>query len=191
MKKVVKGDTPPSGDRFRFRFAPVSNTAGLETGKMPMPGGTTDDEIVVSLAAGQEHEFGVLTFTKPGEYVYSITEINDGLGGYAYDGSVYTVKYIVTPTADNVLTCERIFQKDGKDVTIATFEFDNTYRSPGGDPEKKDNGSGTADNGSDGDDDGDGSITIPWGDFFGGQDGRYFGGGSDRESQSGSGSGEF
>lgn len=157
VKKVVKGDTPPSGDRFRFRFAPVSNTAGLETGKMPMPGGTTDDEIVVSLAAGQEHEFGVLTFTKPGEYVYSITEINDGLGGYAYDGSVYTVKYIVTPTADNVLTCERIFQKDGKDVTIATFEFDNTYQSPGGDPEKKDNGSGTADNGSDGDDDGDGS----------------------------------
>ena len=128
VKKVVKGDTPNTTDTFRFRFEAKGNTAGLATN--PMPEGTSGQTLEVSLKAGEEHEFGEILFTRPGEYNYVIYEVNDGLSGYTYDTSVYTVRYVVTQNG-NSLEATRYFQKDGKDVTIATFEFDNVLKESG------------------------------------------------------------
>ncbi|MBR0230222.1 MAG: hypothetical protein IJL94_02425, partial [Erysipelotrichaceae bacterium] len=66
---------------------------------------------------------------KPGDYFYEIAEVDDGLAGYEYDKSVYSIKYEVVQEGEN-LKCTRIFQKDGEDVTVATFEFTNVFTDP-------------------------------------------------------------
>ena len=127
VKKVVKGDKPLKDDKFVFEFKAIGNTAGLA--QNPMPSGSDGQVKRVTLKAGEEYEFGEMIFTVPGTYNYVTTEVNDHLVGYTYDTTAYTVTYIVEQDGDS-LKATRLFRKDGKDVSIATFEFNNTYKTP-------------------------------------------------------------
>ena len=127
VRKVVKGDQPVSDDKFIFEFKAVGNTAGLA--ENPMPVGSDGQIKRVSLRPGEEYEFGEMIFTVAGTYEYVITEVNDHLEGYTYDETVYTVTYIVEQDG-NDLKATRLFRKNGQDVSIATFEFNNTYTAP-------------------------------------------------------------
>lgn len=138
VKKIVTGKGAPRDDLFTFELKAVNNTAGLD--KNPMPGDASGQTMRVKLAAGEEKEFGVIEFSAPGTYNYVIREVNDGDADYEYDESVYKVSYEVT-REDSGLKCVRTFQKDGKDVDIAVFEFNNTYTGGSDDADDKNDSS--------------------------------------------------
>lgn len=47
--------------------------------------------------------FPIVTYTTPGEYTYTVREVNDGKGGVAYDASTYKVKVTVTDDGEGQL----------------------------------------------------------------------------------------
>jgi pilin isopeptide linkage protein len=54
-------------------------------------GAPVPDSSSVTITGEGTAEFGEITFTKPGEYEYTVTEQNDGVENYVYDDTVYTL----------------------------------------------------------------------------------------------------
>ena len=127
LKELV-GDKPEQDEEFTFQLKAISNTLGLSLAEMPMPEGESES-MTVKAKAGEEIEFGILTFWLAGTYVYEISEVNDGIPNYSYDDTVYTVTYNVTQSGTE-MQCERIVSVDGEEVEIAKFEFKNEYHIP-------------------------------------------------------------
>ncbi len=70
--------------------------------------------------------FTEITYTKVGTYTYTVTETNDGAGGYTYDTAAYTVKIVVTDEGGKLAAAKTI-QKDGADASSIVFV--NTYKA--------------------------------------------------------------
>ena len=102
-----------------------SNTVELE--EMPMPEGSEGQEKTVEIVGEGEYEFGDITFTLPGTYVYSIIEENTGAKNYKYDSSIYTVTYVITQEGSE-LVLERTIEKDGEEADDVVFT--NEYKKP-------------------------------------------------------------
>lgn len=64
-------------------------------------------------------QFEEITYTKPGEYVYEITEVDGKEAGYSYDGTVYTAKVVVTDK-DGYLAAEVTYY-EGQEETEVVF----------------------------------------------------------------------
>lgn len=71
--------------------------------------------------------FGDITFTREGVYYYTMTEVNNGLGGVTYDRTVYTVQ-INVEDAGGQLTAQVIYQKAGEAEKLDGAEFINSYQ---------------------------------------------------------------
>jgi len=70
--------------------------------------------------------FTELAYDKAGTHTYTITEQNDGIGGYTYDSRVYTATVTVTQdAATKQLSAVVTYSLNGSDVAAAAFE--NTY----------------------------------------------------------------
>ena len=123
VKKVVRGSAPSKPETYTFK---------LEAGdaSFPMPeaakGASTMTMDLVGPVSG---EFGIIEFTEPGEYTYTVTEIPGSNPNCDYDSTVYKVKAIVTVKSDGDLEVERQYYKNGTSVDIAVFEFVNTYKT--------------------------------------------------------------
>ena len=126
VKKQIIGDEPHEDGTFIFTLTAESNTASLET--MPMPDGSNGNIKKVSIVGAGEYEFGNITFTVPGTYIYKIVEDNENDLNYDYDNSTYTVTYVVTQNGDK-LEVERTITKDGKEADDVVFV--NTYYNYG------------------------------------------------------------
>lgn len=139
VKKIVKGN-PDKAEEFKFVLKAKPELSELTHGiqALPMPNNFDNAEMTTTITGSGESEFGIITFEKPGKYVYEISEVNDGRANYKYDESKYTVTYMVT-SEDNELVSKRIITKDGQVVDKAAFEFTNEYAAPAkpGVPEKK------------------------------------------------------
>ncbi len=125
VRKKVTGDKPLISGTFTFTMESVSNTAGVKV--MPMPEGSKDGKKTLTITGEGEKEFGIITFTKPGTYVYRITENKGSDSKYTYDTGVYTLTFDVERQADR-LTLKQTVTKEGKEVKEIVFE--NRYRSP-------------------------------------------------------------
>lgn len=123
VRKVVNGSP---GDRASFTFAlsAESNTAGLSLDDMPMPAGSKNRRKTVSITGAGTEEFGAMSYTAPGIYVYAITEVNGGLANYTYDTSRYTLTVKVTRSGD-ALRATASYAKGG--AAAAEAVFTNTY----------------------------------------------------------------
>ena len=88
----------------------------------PMP------EITEVTNAGNDFRFGSIKYLEAGEYLYTVTERNDGQTGIVYDETVYTVKVIVTE-AEGTLSAEVIYSvlADGAETPAEGADFYNTY----------------------------------------------------------------
>ena len=64
--------------------------------------------------------FGSIRYDAPGTYIYRISEVNNGLEGYTYDGTVYTVTVTVTDE-NGVLRAQTAIDGGGEIV------FSNSY----------------------------------------------------------------
>ena len=72
-------------------------------------------------------DFGTITFTKPGTYIYTITEVNDGAANVVYDKTEYTVTVDVTmDSTTHVLTVGEPVIKAGN-KTVTQIVFKNSY----------------------------------------------------------------
>lgn len=125
--KTVKGDEPDADDTFEFKFKAVSTTANID---MPMPEGSDGDTKTITTKAGTPKEFGDITFRAPGEYYYEISEVDNGLDGYEYDTSVYSLHYTLTVDGTS-LKMTLTTSKNGKEVDISQYEFVNQYTDEG------------------------------------------------------------
>jgi len=109
-KKTLSGRNLKDGE-FRFTLTAKDNA--------PMPEKAESGTLTVK-NAGQDVNFGSITYTKAGTYHYTIQEENDGLGGVTYDDSVKDVT--VTVTDDGAGKLNAVVRGDGSDA-----EFENTY----------------------------------------------------------------
>ena len=117
VKKTLKGDAPSTDATFEFVMAAVTEDA-------PMPEGSEDGSMTVSVTGEGETEFGDMVYTEPGTYVYTINEIDGKLARYTYDTSTYTLTVNVTVEGTE-LVIETTYEKDGEEAQTA--EFVNRY----------------------------------------------------------------
>lgn len=80
--------------------------------------------------------FDQLTFTEPGEHVYTLAEVVPGAGdaadGVAYDAAVYTVRVTVADDgAGKLVASVRVTDAAGNEVAGATPTFSNAYEPQG------------------------------------------------------------
>lgn len=68
----------------------------------PMPNGNTERSSSVQAGMGPV-EFGMITFTGPGTWTYTISEARGAARGFRYDDRVFTVKVDVTDAGDGTL----------------------------------------------------------------------------------------
>ncbi|MBR4072963.1 MAG: hypothetical protein IKK24_03370, partial [Clostridia bacterium] len=112
--------TPSEGNSFtlkggEFKFI-IEGTQGA-----PMPANTT-----VSNDANGNINFGTVKFTEDGTYKYTVREVQESLGGFTYDGSVYTITVEVTDVIAEakLKTSVKITDAQQKEAEII---FDNKY----------------------------------------------------------------
>ncbi len=104
--KSITGRDFQANDKFVFNIA-----AGQRTPDAPLPTEDIDQDgsattATVNPTSGDEvsFEFGAVTFDKPGEYRYVITENTGTLPGVDYDGATYRVNIIVKDNGDGTLS---------------------------------------------------------------------------------------
>ena len=104
--KSITGRDFQADDEFVFTIA-----AGQRTPDAPLPTEDIDQDgsattATVNPTSGDEvsFEFGDVTFDKPGEYRYVITENTGTLPGIDYDGATYRVNIIVKDNGDGTLS---------------------------------------------------------------------------------------
>ncbi len=130
LKKVVRGD-PSKDATFHFTMKALPKKSKLPEGmtKLPMPRGTTKQSVTKAVKGPGEYEFGWITYTAPGTYVYKVFEEKDGLKGYTYDRTVYEVKCVVTQSGDKLvqkttITNKSLLGKDGKIIFTNRYSDD-------------------------------------------------------------------
>lgn len=122
VTKRLTGDTPSASGTFTFVMRAAGNG-------YPMPEGSLNGVKEVSVTGAGSVEFGRITYTEPGVYTYTVTEKNDGVLGYTYDASAYTITMTVTQK-DGKLNVQRTLKKsDGS--SPAAIVFTNSYKTPG------------------------------------------------------------
>ena len=113
--KTVEGETPPN-QRFAFCITAKDNA--------PMPEGVENSFLTLSLTGSGELYPGEIRYTRPGTYIYTVTETADNQQGWFYDTSIYTVTVTVTEK-DGELTAETKISK-GEELA-ERIEFVNRY----------------------------------------------------------------
>ncbi len=99
--KLLTGKVMQVGE---FEFEMKAVTAGA-----PLPPGGT---VVVNEENGS-FAFTAITFTNPGTYVYTITEVEGGDTRYTYDKAVYTITVVVTDNSEGRLLRTYTMTKNG------------------------------------------------------------------------------
>lgn len=90
-KKVLEGRNWADGDSFTVQLTADDG--------VPMPGGTKSKVATVELTNDQPATFGDITYTKPGTYTYTISEVipgsNAGADGISYSAASYIATVVV------------------------------------------------------------------------------------------------
>lgn len=120
VRKIITGNASDKDQDFEFQMSYVSG-----------PREKSVDNLKITVAKGSnrgEAAFGSLTFEKPGEYIYQVSEVDGKASGYSYDDKVYTVKFVIEYDQNDpdVLICTRQTILDGVNQ-VDTCEFVNSY----------------------------------------------------------------
>ena len=136
--KTLTGRAWLNTDKFEFRLEHYSPADA------PMPDGVEDGtNYVKRIINGQPEgtsenipipiDFGRVTFTKPGTYMYDIYEIDPGnskIVGVSYDSTIYRVTIVVTDNGGQLSATSTIQKIVGGQPTgnaVDTAAFTNTY----------------------------------------------------------------
>ena len=104
--KSITGRDFQADDEFVFTIAPAQATpnAPLPTEDIDQDGSATTATVNPTSGDEVSFKFGNVTFDKPGEYRYVITENTGTLPGVDYDGALYRVNIIVKDNGDGTLS---------------------------------------------------------------------------------------
>lgn len=94
--KLFTGNERPTEKTFTFTLEPSGVTGEAVKVEQPMPEGTEDGVKTITVIGPETKEFGTITFTYPGEYLYTVKEIEGSETGYTYDDHAYVIKAVVT-----------------------------------------------------------------------------------------------
>lgn len=110
LTKVLEGREWTKEDKFEFGLTSENGA--------PMPKSTT----AVATQGNKAIDFGEITYTEPGTYVYKVSEKNAGqtIDGITYSGNVAEITVTVTPNKKGELSAD-------VQVTSGEIEFKNTY----------------------------------------------------------------
>ncbi len=124
--------------------APATNfTAVLkaQNAANPMPAGSMNGLKEITVNGAGLLNFGQITFTRSGIYVYTLTEKNLGQSNFTYDETVYTITYTVTNAATQArlntraggaLIVTRTITVNGQQIESITLN--STYITPEPEP---------------------------------------------------------
>lgn len=120
---ATKTVTPSEGNSYdmeggEFEFTLTPSASNPEADPVEAATVKNDDNGAVSFISSA-------TYTEPGTYVYTIEEVQGGVGGITYDGSTYTVTVDVTDDGSGKLAAETSITKDG--TAADAIVFDNSY----------------------------------------------------------------
>lgn len=120
IEKLVKGE-PSQDEEFSFMFKAASEDC-------PMPDGSDGFAKKLTVLGQGSVEAGLIEFTRPGVYRYSLAEENTGIPGYTYDTTVYSITYTVVSQKGVLSISDRSITANGAKVSKAVFT--NTYTEP-------------------------------------------------------------
>lgn len=131
VRKVVVG-TPAQDAVFHFTMT------GQEGA--PMPAGAQGNVKTASVTGAGEVEFGQFPIYHPGIYRYTLAEVDDELEDYAYDGTVYTLTFVIEENESGDLYVAQRIVEDQSGNIRNTAVFSNEYQgSPAPSPGTVDN----------------------------------------------------
>ena len=119
VTKTVTGDVP-EGREADFSFQLAAREDNPEGAVLPQ-------ETKVTINGNGEASFGEIRFEQAGTYRFDITEINDKLTGYQYDGSVWTLTVVVKDT-EHILGVDSISYSRQDGITSDAADFENHYQ---------------------------------------------------------------
>jgi pilin isopeptide linkage protein/LPXTG-motif cell wall-anchored protein len=122
VKKTVEG-RPSTNSTFTFRLTARNDSS-------PMPAGSKGGVKEIHVQGAGTGEFGAWSYHEAGVYYYTVTELNAGEKGYAYDTSVYTITDRVEEKNGRLVLSRVVTNALNKPVTSLTYI--NKY-SPGAD----------------------------------------------------------
>ena len=130
--KTVEDEHGTFGDiqegQFAFWFSTVvlpDNVASL----YPSKGQSVDGHWTVTNDARGNFSFGTLTFTEPGEYVFTIREADtNNVAGVTNDNTVYTLSYTVVDDNGKLkIESQSIEDQYGNECNATELDFTNIY----------------------------------------------------------------
>jgi pilin isopeptide linkage protein len=107
VTKAISGRNWTDADRFTFMLKPLTTDA-------PMP----DPDTATATQADKVASFGLITYSKPGTYEYSLTEVKGNEPGITYDSTTHTVSVAVTEGDDGTLATKVTY--DGQENLTIT-----------------------------------------------------------------------
>lgn len=132
VTKTVTGDVPEGRDQT-FTFQLSQKDGDPEGAVLPQ-----DKEVTITGSGSAD--FGEITFDRADTYRFEIREINDGVPGYSYDGSVWTVTVVVKDQNHELVVESVTYEKepavsgaeeaaagDGSADDAAAAGFTNSY----------------------------------------------------------------
>ena len=122
IEKVVEGANAPE-TQFSFLLRGAEGA--------PMPAGSSGNTKTIHLTGSGAVEIGTFSFTAPGIYTYTVSELNTGADGWQYDTTIYTLTFTVT-LENGVLHAKRELTKVGNPVDKALFinRYDEKLTEP-------------------------------------------------------------
>jgi len=117
VHKTVSG-SPDKDSTFHFRL--TANNADY-----PMPSGSLKSVKSFSVTGSGTAMAGKITFTEPGVYSYNVSEVNNGIPGYTYDTTVYTMTVNVTEAGGKL--DQSTTYTSGGGTKVSGMNFTNRY----------------------------------------------------------------
>lgn len=119
VKVQIDGKNPPALD-YKFKIEAENNA--------PLPEVT---EVTVNASESGSVEFGPITYNRPGNYRYRITQITDNRLNLTYDSRTYAVTVQILRGEDNTLHAEIVASTGNADGSKASeIVFANKYSRP-------------------------------------------------------------
>ena len=144
LGKKISGMKPATEDRFRFVLRKESMEINRASASIlpasasnlepvhPLPDGSQGETAIAEILGEGNTAFAPIHFDVPGEYTYTLSELNDEVYGYTYDNAVYRIVFTVSQNRDrqeDLLVSTKIY-KDGAEVSEILFE--NSFRRNSG-----------------------------------------------------------
>ena len=120
VEKKITGDGAPE-ETFTFVLTAQEGA--------PLPEGSAENAKTVEVQGAGSVEFGEITYTAPGVYIYTLEEVPGKAEGYAYDTTEWTLTVAVTVDKDKGLAAETKMTAEGRD-TAETAVFENVFATP-------------------------------------------------------------